>query len=694
MTSPPKRLREDPTFLCLLFSILCCGAATASSSLGAIGVVEKSNRDTLIEQLRNASTSSLRYVQHLRNPTFNTLVAALFRHNCLRHEEERISESKSIGAFVRIAQGMGLHIEMPKPGFDAVAREMRRRVWWHILWLDVQSSIFTGTPPFCYNGKNERTAQMVSEASDRNICDDLSSGPPTPAGVSSAAMVFAIGRFQTSRFQRFLIDRLQTGQILEDDNFAQIQNAMEGLERVINNLIAKLPAQGAPEEGWIPSRIMKASPLHRKDLYGDHTDQPTVFNSWARIMLTMFKTEAAILLHKLSLEAANGQSKTTWSRYDHLVFLFNYRANRLSHSTSGLYPYSCWIVVSIAQSCIFYLRNFLQIIRVPSFGPYIWFTSTYSGPLQSVLLLLTYVQNISHSKAEDHALYLVDEVIDFFLEEEDDHYAPLEKHDQQTKTMQDQNEQQSNLCWKLLKRMRENPPKPPIHNSDRTPPSNPEDFRNLFQLSTTNNEDLALFVPISAPSNVDLMPHYNITSHEPFPSPREQFHPPSYMPAEIDECGLGSDGDLDIMLGGSDLHPWSTSLLQPMSGTDSTRPTVASNPELRNAMTSQAHSEHQQPHPLYPERIERHNEGFKRRAPTLIPIGRKGPLESKRQRPESESGTRNASELERMTSGTTTTNGHGAMSKDSGGSSLGGSHKISDFAKSMMSEDLWDGFLD
>ena len=73
---------------------------------------------------------------------------------------------------------------------------------------------------------------------------------------------------------------------------------------------------------------------------------------------------------------------------------------------------------SIEHLCISYIRNFLQMMQTPAFAPYPWFNSTYFGPLQAMFLFLVYMQNSHDPESEPQALYLVDEVIDFFVSEE------------------------------------------------------------------------------------------------------------------------------------------------------------------------------------------------------------------------------------------------------------------------------------
>lgn len=312
---PAKKLIDDPTFLCLLFNILYCGAATASSEFWAAGALCNVKRGLVLEQLMNASSASLRLVQHLRFPTFNTLVASLLMHSCLRKECESNDHSGFVGAMVRISQTMGLHLEASQLGLDAVSCEMRRRVWWHVLWLDLQHSIFTGSPLYFHDHETRQNVAMVSENRDRDISGPQPTGQSMLSGPGSASMLFAIGRFEFTRFERLVFSHLySTGGLEGHQN--EINDSVRKFELIINTLIARMPAQGIPEQGSIPYRLANASPLSRQEVYWDHFHEPTAFTTWARIMLSMMKTEIAIFLGRLSLELGNtskqGQSK--WHR--------------------------------------------------------------------------------------------------------------------------------------------------------------------------------------------------------------------------------------------------------------------------------------------------------------------------------------------------------------------------------------------
>ena len=313
-----SKFANEPTFLCLLFSVLYCGAITSPSSFWTTGALQGVGKDAILEQLNKASSLSLKAVQHLRHPTSHSLVALLLRHSCLKQGCDTSHDSNFVSTAVRIAQSMGFHLEPSKLGFDIVDCEMRRRVWWHILWLDLQNSILTGLPLYFHHNAAQNDAQMVGEAQDKDICEPIPKGMVTPStAASSASMLFAIGRFETARFERMLVDHLHGTEGFDSEEFTQIENTYAKLQLNIDTLIARIPAKGIPEKGLIPSRLANASPLSQRELYTDHVHEATVFTSWTRIMLTMLKTEAAILFQRVFMEggkAKTEQDQDRWNR--------------------------------------------------------------------------------------------------------------------------------------------------------------------------------------------------------------------------------------------------------------------------------------------------------------------------------------------------------------------------------------------
>ena len=258
--------------------------------------------------------------QSLEHPTFNNLVSTLLTRPFMDLPHEPMRNLVSVSTTVRIAQTMGLHCEWMWSALDPVAREMRRRVWWHIVWLDVQSSVSTGLP-LCCGSEIRETVSMIAGTRDEEIKNlSASSSPPaeslTPG--ESVAMLYAVGRFETARLESIIVTRLQSEQGLTHEGFRELLTATKQLHQKIDSLIARIPTRGIPEKGFIPSSLANASPVTHPSFYKDDASQPTVFAAWTRIMLTLLKSEVAILLQKPFLQppdCKNQQAQKSWTRY-------------------------------------------------------------------------------------------------------------------------------------------------------------------------------------------------------------------------------------------------------------------------------------------------------------------------------------------------------------------------------------------
>lgn len=70
----------------------------------------------------------------------------------LRSHNQSRSSWALIGLAVRIAHGLGVHKDGDGQAFSAFDAEMRRRLWWHIIVLDVQTSEDRGSAPLVAEG--------------------------------------------------------------------------------------------------------------------------------------------------------------------------------------------------------------------------------------------------------------------------------------------------------------------------------------------------------------------------------------------------------------------------------------------------------------------------------------------------------------------------------------------------------------
>jgi len=188
---------------------------------------------------------------------------------------------------------MGLHRDGSLFGLGEVECEIRRRVWWHIMHLDIQGAIASGLPPLGGSSEDQFDTKMVSELSDEFVgCEPSDS---CDANQNSPAMILAVGRYETAQLLRKIIVRLLGIKPPRKADIAEMGQMILGLKGRLEERIARIPARGLPEMGFIPHEEV------------DGAEREGIFNSWARIMLSMMSDRAYGVLYQPFLKSTKSR---------------------------------------------------------------------------------------------------------------------------------------------------------------------------------------------------------------------------------------------------------------------------------------------------------------------------------------------------------------------------------------------------
>ncbi|KAL3429603.1 hypothetical protein BDV09DRAFT_202867 [Aspergillus tetrazonus] len=139
----PNTLLEDVTMNCVLFAVLYAGAAASAHT---------SQEPATTKNLESAVSATLTACDHLRRPTVNTVAASLIIDPFMSKDLGSLEYGLWVSSAVRLAQSTGLHRQehaTPNRDIDlgsAPEPRLERRIWAHIVWLDVQHSLLTGLP--------------------------------------------------------------------------------------------------------------------------------------------------------------------------------------------------------------------------------------------------------------------------------------------------------------------------------------------------------------------------------------------------------------------------------------------------------------------------------------------------------------------------------------------------------------------
>lgn len=310
----PVRLVTDPTFMCLLLAILYTGACTMSEEDWKSATFHNFERIETIKRLSNACHESLDACKYTEHPTIYTLIASILLRQFT--DDKAMGNAIFISTTLRLVQSMGLHREIES---SQISRDVQRKIWWHVLWLDVQASLTTGLPPCC--GKEHvDNVEMIALDKTIGIYSDgrlinynkVEDGPKL-----SLAMLYARGRYETAKLQHQIFCYIQGAKKLSQQTVTELTEAATQLRLRIDVLITKIPTQGIPEEGIMPSVLTNASPRTDSSLYEDQVQKPGILGAWIRIMLSLLKLEVVITLQKTLLVpfSEDASSRRTWNKY-------------------------------------------------------------------------------------------------------------------------------------------------------------------------------------------------------------------------------------------------------------------------------------------------------------------------------------------------------------------------------------------
>jgi hypothetical protein len=153
-------LRKQPGFVCLLSSILFA-SLVAVPPMRLRSVLGNDNISVTPGDMHFATVTSAALTGFPRSPSIYSLAAYIFVQSQFMREEDFAHCGDFVSTAFRVALGMGLHRHLPEAPFSISELEMRRRLWWYILHLDVMSSASSGLSPFFIDDKMANT-EMVS----------------------------------------------------------------------------------------------------------------------------------------------------------------------------------------------------------------------------------------------------------------------------------------------------------------------------------------------------------------------------------------------------------------------------------------------------------------------------------------------------------------------------------------------------
>ena len=293
---PEGVLAENPSFLPLLFTVLFTG------SIAGMRPDVVTNICPLLEtqkKLYHLIPAALAMVGFPHSPSMYSLMAFLLLNSMLIREEESLSSCSFVAVAFRVCQAMGLHKDGSDFGLDDIQIEERRRVWCHLMHLDVMTSIVSGLPLVASSEMFSNT-RMIGELRDeylgKLLKKDVDIGP-----VIDLNYILTAGRYDATSCIRGILLRQFSPQQVTFVSVKNIEDRIKDLQSRTEKRIERLRLQ-SQRENDSPSSILD-SLSSKSSINLDESADSRVL--WGRNLLHLMVEKAYCLLYQPTMRDAN-----------------------------------------------------------------------------------------------------------------------------------------------------------------------------------------------------------------------------------------------------------------------------------------------------------------------------------------------------------------------------------------------------
>ena len=406
-TGEPYR---TPTFIPLLWAIFYGGSLSLSMKTVET-YFEGETRASLSKRMNQKVLQSLISMQFLRRPHLHGLIAYVIIETIGAREEEPMTSQLSFSLIVQIAQSLGLHREPLNMGIDPEEAELRRRLWWHIINLDILCFALTALPPvvnwqyWAVKPITEVKDPSLSRPETVKYLEDVASGARPPdrcddpilGGIDSfvsPVLVMNRGKHILAIYMKKVSLIMLGVTLVGSEEFERCQQLFKELEEELSNRIDRIP-DTLDENGqlrtvlasnnYFDEMIVFYGIMKRDQMDRDHVDllrrHWLAYYAFARRHLRMSIQKARCVMYKPFLR---DPSSELWEKVSETVL----------------------------PSAYGYLDNFIDCVTNPLFQPFHWAWPACHQPLHAMMILLVDLYQRPNSDSATHSRVLIDKAFE------------------------------------------------------------------------------------------------------------------------------------------------------------------------------------------------------------------------------------------------------------------------------------------
>lgn len=300
------------SFVSLLWSVLYCGMVAASPSFLAESGIQVQDSGVLIKRLKLMLERTLVLSHYTELPTLNGFIAVLLAWECDPTTNDILAAPAFVSQAMQVARTLGLHHEEAIVPRGEVEAELARRVWYHIIFLELYACIASGSALSYGTQESSYNTQLPQSLHDSSL--DSGRGPRIGAPSvrrKSTAMLMAVGRCRMTCTLRRIMESCYKTRPLGNQESEMLEREIRQFEVAIDGLINQIVVRGMPEQGYLSSQLLRVNHQTHPHYYDDTTQEETVLNAYARIQLDMMKQYVRIFFNRQILTGSSGSSESS-----------------------------------------------------------------------------------------------------------------------------------------------------------------------------------------------------------------------------------------------------------------------------------------------------------------------------------------------------------------------------------------------
>ncbi|KFZ07010.1 hypothetical protein V501_06860 [Pseudogymnoascus sp. VKM F-4519 (FW-2642)] len=281
---PQGVLAENPSFLPMLLAVLFTGSLSHTGSPNIYMPLDSQKK------LFSTIPVALAMVGFPHRPSLYSLMAFVLLNSMLIREEESLSSCSFVAVAFRVCQAMGIHKDGTDFGLDEIQTEERRRVWCHLMHLDVMTSILSGLPLIASSEMFSDT-RMIGELRDEYIgkvqlTEDMDGSP-----IIDPNYIVAAGRYDSTSCMRNILLWQFSHKPVSLDSVKNMEESIEWLQIRTKTRIKRLRLHPLEELGSPSSHSFQSTPR------GDNTEELSPQALWGKDLLCLMVEKAYCLLY-------------------------------------------------------------------------------------------------------------------------------------------------------------------------------------------------------------------------------------------------------------------------------------------------------------------------------------------------------------------------------------------------------------